>query len=251
MSTTGSNFSEEQIKEIAPLLNIVSFSIDGDENEHDAFRRTKGSYIKTLWAIDKFQKYKAANIAIQHTVHRANFNNINKIMELANSLKVQHVRLIPMLPLGRAEISFPSDIFLDNSDMLMLLQKVIYYNGYYTNMDTTSIVELRSFLLNHPQKVLGIDGIKSFEVDAYGGLFPHGAMPDMYNVGSLYEESFEDLINKFLNSGMLNTYLNLCNDIYDKFVINGKDMALCWEKEKQLEAEKRNKEKQSNLEMLS
>lgn len=238
ISTTGSNFTEDQIYKIAPLTNIVSFSIDGTEKYHNSFRQNPNIYKKTLWAIEKFQKYGAKNIAIQTTVSKENFNQIEDIGVLAKNIGAQHIRLVPLLPIGRAKKCISEDIFLNEDDYVKLLEKVIKFNGYYTDKSTTSILDRKSFLLNNPEKVLGLSGMNSFEIDSFGQLYPHGVFSEDYIIGNIHNEKLYNLLNKFFKGNIYKKYIDLCNNTYQNYVINGKSDTICWVKEKILNSER-------------
>jgi MoaA/NifB/PqqE/SkfB family radical SAM enzyme len=207
ISTTGSNFTENQISEIAPLINIASFSIDGDEEYHNSFRQNDNIYNKTLWAIKKFKEYGVTNTSIQTTVSKENFNYLDEIGMLAKQLNVEHIRLVPLLPIGRATKCLPENIFFDNIDYAKLLEKIIKFNGYYVDKSTSSILDRRSFLLEHPEKVLGLSGLNSFEVDAFGQLYPHGICSDDYIIGNVNNEKLYNLLNKFFEGDVYRKYI--------------------------------------------
>ncbi len=84
-------------------LDLITVSIDGLEKNHD-FMRGTGNFLKAIESVKLLKKYIiTAKVAIRVTVNTKNINECKKLIQLAESLKVDNIRLTPMLPMGRAK----------------------------------------------------------------------------------------------------------------------------------------------------
>lgn len=90
-------------------IGSITVSIDGLENSHDELRQVKGSWKKSVNAVQLLQD---SGIPVQVTsvIHRGNYSELEEIYELMCRLKVNSWRVINIEPIGRA---------LENRDMLL------------------------------------------------------------------------------------------------------------------------------------
>ncbi len=231
INLTGMAFNEDNIKKIAPLINIACFSIDGPSEFHDNFRGVN-IYMKTLKNINLFKKYGTKNIAIQMSILKENMKYIDEIAQLANFYGVDHLRLVPVLPIGRAQSYIDNNQLLNQSDYDELLKKVIFLNGKFIRIDTSSLLDRRSFLLKNPQKVYGIESITNIEVNQEGNVFFNGFVNNTFCIGNIKENSLKKILNDFLKGEKYSYYNKISKDIYCKEVINGNKETICVYKSK-------------------
>ncbi len=93
-------------KEKAEKLNNlevkkIKVSLDGMEKNHDKVRGA-GMFKKTIKKIKLLRKHFTKEIQVGFTVNSENIKDCKKIIKLAANLKVNSLRLAPILPFGRA-----------------------------------------------------------------------------------------------------------------------------------------------------
>ncbi len=101
LATNGTLVNEENAKKIvASGVQRVSISLDGHNAEvHDSFRGIPGSFDA---AVNGYRNLKALGMPVQFnsTVARHNINNVDKVLDLAVSLKADALHLFMLVPVG-------------------------------------------------------------------------------------------------------------------------------------------------------
>ena len=212
ISTTGMGFSEDNIKNIAPYINIASFSLDGTKDYHDWFRGVR-IYEKTISCIKLFQKYGAKNVAIQMSVSNENYDMIEPLVKYAHDNKVSHVRIIPILPIGKAETM--QEISLLNKQMYEKLHlKIMILNAKYSDMDKTSILDRKKFLLSNTERIYGRDTVDNMEVSADGSVHFCNMLDEKYSIGNIYTESILNIVQGTYDTEAYCQYNKMSHKIY-------------------------------------
>ena len=96
--TNGTLINRDNVKKISNLFNLIKISIDGSNSELHDFHRGKGSFNKSLDAIDLLLKNKAP-LQISMTVTKENISNIGDMVNKFGSL----VSFAPLFKAGRAK----------------------------------------------------------------------------------------------------------------------------------------------------
>ena len=119
--TNGTLITEEIARALDKLeLTSITVSIDGLKKNHD-FIRGKGTFEKAIRGIKILKEYvKTAKLSMRMIVNRKNISDCSEVIQLAERLKLDSVRLTPVLPLGRAEKN--QYLILDQSQYLQLLK---------------------------------------------------------------------------------------------------------------------------------
>lgn len=87
--TNGSMISEERAKELAETgIDEISLSIDGLERMHDKIRGVKGSFKRTVKAINNLKKHNV-DVVINTTIGLWNLDELDDVVELAEKLNVK------------------------------------------------------------------------------------------------------------------------------------------------------------------
>ncbi len=81
--------------------NYVGISIDGSESSHDDFRQRRGSYAKSIKAIETCIEA-GLRVSIRFTVTEANADDLDGVLDLAGELGVDRFCLYHLVPTGRA-----------------------------------------------------------------------------------------------------------------------------------------------------
>lgn len=119
MTTNGTLINEDDVlKLVHSGMKTVSISVDGLEEYHDQFRRSKGSFQKAINALKllgscwDFETVQATTV-----VTKDNIDQLPELYELFKSIKLRDWRITNMDPSGRAK---NSKKLLDADDFLTL-----------------------------------------------------------------------------------------------------------------------------------
>ncbi|MGN1299237.1 MAG: radical SAM protein [Candidatus Scatovivens sp.] len=105
LTTNGSLITKEKAKELKRAgLNMAKISIDGISEFHNEFRNYKGAYEKAILAIKNF-KENEIEVRVQSTLTKYNQKDLIKLMEILSDLQISHHTIVPVCPIGRADVS--------------------------------------------------------------------------------------------------------------------------------------------------
>lgn len=119
--TNGRNVSEEMIKEMADIFNVVQVSIDGSSPKTHDFLRGKGSFEKVVETA-KLLHYYGAETHSSFVCTRYNIDDFENTIYLAKNLGIKRIRTMPFLPTGRA--SLDSELVPTNDQYANLLRAI-------------------------------------------------------------------------------------------------------------------------------
>jgi radical SAM protein with 4Fe4S-binding SPASM domain len=104
MGTNGTLIDDETAKKLAYSgVKSVAVSIDSSNSAiHDAFRGVKGAWEKAIQGVKACQRHEIA-VRFNTTVTQQNFNDIENILTLAESLSLLDVQLFFLVPTGRGK----------------------------------------------------------------------------------------------------------------------------------------------------
>ncbi|NIQ05651.1 MAG: radical SAM protein [Candidatus Korarchaeota archaeon] len=131
IATNGTLLTEDMCQELAKLIpnadhGYVEVSLDGATAEtHDTFRGVPGAFERTVQGI-KNALNAGLDVAIAPTVTRENYEEIDNIIEFANTLNVWRVMLFNFIPTGRGKEIAKKD--LTPLQREKLLHKIIKWN---------------------------------------------------------------------------------------------------------------------------
>lgn len=95
----------------------IGLSLDGTEEVHDRFRQTKGSFEKTMKAVDYLLEENLASVMLTTVVHKENISELEDIYKIVKEHNVKGWRLTNIEPIGRA---------IENDDFLLLPDQYKY-----------------------------------------------------------------------------------------------------------------------------
>lgn len=105
ISTNGTVFNKKIINSLKSLkhLRTLQISIDGLSKIHDQIRGEKGTFNKAIkWAKVVKKELKGKKIAFIFTLMKKNKNELEKVLKLAMSLKIDVLGLVPLYPVKRS-----------------------------------------------------------------------------------------------------------------------------------------------------
>lgn len=209
LATNGTLITEQIAEEIKKNnIQRVSVSLDGaDEVTHDSFRKAKGSFNKAIKAIDLLLD---SNISTQInvSVSKHNVDQLESIIKLALSLKIEALHFFFVVPVGCAKFLNQTELF-DVSEYEKALNKIhelsIKYSGklfikvtcapqYYRILKQKSPEQFEK-KNGHMQRISKgcLAGTSVCFVNAIGNVFPCGYLPVM--AGNILNEQFENIWN--------------------------------------------------------
>ena len=209
--TNGWFLDEKRAKHIKNIgVDRVQLSIDSlDAEEHDKFRRAKGSYERAMKAVDASLDA-GLDIFIQTVVtkQRLYSDEFIKFIEYFNNKGIG-VFVTYAKPVGAWEGNF--DVLVDKNDM-----------AYFREL------ELKHHIYTHLTQAYGLNmgciAVKGmFSVTQYGDVLP---CPYIHtSIGNVLEEPLKDIIQRGLNIKYFGEYIDTCiiaedKDFIDKYVVN-------------------------------
>lgn len=104
MTTNGLLIDKEMAKALKDAgMYSVSISVDGLEETHDWFRRSKNGYKKAIQALENLVEVKIPNVMATTVVHRRNICELDELYPIMKDLKIDCWRVINVEPIGRAK----------------------------------------------------------------------------------------------------------------------------------------------------
>ncbi len=103
MTSNGTLITEEIAKQLKQTgMRTISVSLDGLEQTHDDFRRSKGGFRRTVQGIRNLLEQDFRSVQVTTVVTKKNIAELNPLFELMVGLDVNSWRVINIEPIGRA-----------------------------------------------------------------------------------------------------------------------------------------------------
>ncbi|MGQ0522892.1 MAG: heme d1 biosynthesis radical SAM protein NirJ [Betaproteobacteria bacterium] len=111
LSTNGTLIDAQNIGAIAALgLDYVGISLDGIEQTHDAFRRLKGAYQRSLRAL-RLARDAGIRVGVRFTLTQQNARDLPAMLELLGEERIDKLYLSHLNYAGRGNINRASDAY--------------------------------------------------------------------------------------------------------------------------------------------
>jgi MoaA/NifB/PqqE/SkfB family radical SAM enzyme len=204
--TNGWLLDEKRAKHIKDIgVDRIQLSIDSlDDNEHDSFRRAKGSYERAIKSIDAALGA-GLGIFIQTVVtkQRLYSDEFIKFIEYFNKRGIG-VFVTYAKPVGAWEGNF--DVLIDKNDM-KYMEELEKKHKVFTHLTP-------AYGLN-----MGCISVKGmFSVTQYGDVLP---CPYIHtSIGNVFEEPLKDIIRRGLNIKYFGEHVDTCLIAEDRDFIN-------------------------------
>jgi radical SAM protein with 4Fe4S-binding SPASM domain len=118
LETNGVLITDTIAAELAKLGAVVSISLDGASAEaHDTFRRSKGSFERTLHSVEKLISAGCTVEAVS-CIHRGNVHQIHQIVSLCDGLGISYLKFNFPSRYGRAIKLADSGMLLSTAEIL-------------------------------------------------------------------------------------------------------------------------------------
>lgn len=116
MTSNGTLIDEECAHKLKKAgMRTISISVDGLEDTHNWFRRSPGSYAKTIKGIQNLVREGFMHVQITTVVHKQNIRELEAMYKEFSKLNVRSWRVINIEPIGRARGQ--EDILLSNQEI--------------------------------------------------------------------------------------------------------------------------------------
>jgi len=212
LSTNGLYINPGNVRKIIDTFGYIGISIDGDEKTHDEFRVLKGSYKKSLSAIDLIHNT-GGKVGIRFTITKKTLNSLKHIFNLAEEKQIDKIYISHLVYSGRGLDNLKMD--LDKNERVeavkFILDKAFFYfeNGIEIdivtgNMEMDSILLIEEFNKRYPKKVDNlINRLKKWggnsagrnlvNIDSFGNVKPDPFFP--FSIGNILKEDFYNIWN--------------------------------------------------------
>jgi MoaA/NifB/PqqE/SkfB family radical SAM enzyme len=230
--TNGSYKSEEWWFELSQVLNIydiITFSIDGWDNDSNNLYRINSDYDSIIKGINIIANNSSVHIAWSTILFKFNQDKIKQIEEVAKTNNVHYFQIsFSNLFKDKDDPLKPNKEFISNTSYYQKTVKQINNNKYRTERIKRLSDEYKKFILEDELKPCK-QGEKGLYINSQGILFPCSwiAHPFKKRNNLLWEDSFfikhkEDLnLNKFSIDKIIksktwktieNTYFFICKE---------------------------------------
>ncbi|MFC1738633.1 radical SAM protein [Planctomycetota bacterium] len=103
ISTNGTLIESDTAKRLADLaVSYVGISLDGSQQFHDEFRKTKGAFNDTMKGIENCHKANL-RIGLRFTITKANLSQIPDLFDIASSMGVRRICFYHLISSGKAK----------------------------------------------------------------------------------------------------------------------------------------------------
>ena len=122
--TNATKIRDDHMEIMARAGHTLSISLDGINSEqHDNFRRTPGSFNKTMKTMYRLNEYEIP-FTVNTVIHSENFNDVEKVYDIGKKVGARVVVLCPMAAVGRGSSKASQKYFPTNGAIQMALEKM-------------------------------------------------------------------------------------------------------------------------------
>lgn len=175
-------------------LDTLWVSFEGLEINHD-YLRGKGTFNKTIDALELLQKYYKGKTAIRVSLNKNNIDECFELIKVAEKFSIDIIRFTPIIAFGRAKnedltisqeqyISFLKNIKNIQSTVKIIHPGIVYKDRFWTNSD--------NFGCHCGKEAVWIDELGNYSPCIFLG-------PE-FNSGNIKNDSFINLWKKSLYS---------------------------------------------------
>jgi MoaA/NifB/PqqE/SkfB family radical SAM enzyme len=146
--SNGTLINDDLASFISKNVNLINISLDGPEEHHDLYRCVKGSYKKTLQALEYLKVHKA-HVALQCMVTPYNFDQIGWLHSISDICDPIIIKLGHVSKMGRG--TNKTGLMIDDYDKLKETAQILMesYNHFHTRI-VTNIISLDELKIFYP-----------------------------------------------------------------------------------------------------
>ena len=207
--TNGWFIDQEIAKKFSKYFKNIQVSIDGaTAKTHDKIRGKKGSFDRAVNAVKSLIE-NGVNVSICFTINSINANELDKVIELADSLGAFIFRTDRVRFLGRAAINqnkynfYPSDEQIKTMNKTIIENKKKYENKMIIEYFSDSVRAYTDLITNIPNY--------NIYISPSGRCAPDSMIP--FSGGSLKEKSLLEIWDELKNCNSNPKYAKLVNQI--------------------------------------
>jgi len=213
LSSNGLYITNLNAKKILETFDYVGISIDGDEKTHDYFRGLKGSFKKSMQAIDLLNSFNSKKVGIRFTLTKDTLKDLEFIFELAQKHNIPKVYISHLVYSGRGLDNLKMDLTKEQrvKAVKYIIQKAFeFYDNNINieivtgNMEMDAILFLEEFSKRYPnlkeelkKRLISWGGNsaarKLLNIDSKGNVKPDPFFP--YTIGNILEQDFSKIWN--------------------------------------------------------
>lgn len=130
MVTNGSLITDDVIVKMKQSgMKTITVSVDGLRETHDSLRHLPGSFERIMAALPKLKQAAFLDhLQITFTANRRNVYEFEELYRVVAPLGLDSIRVSFMDPIGRA---------LDNTDLLLTREEILYFTGLVNRLNKT------------------------------------------------------------------------------------------------------------------
>jgi len=194
ISTNASFITEDISKQLSLLnMNFIHVSLDGYDIKSHEFVRGKKTFNKTISGLTNLLKYNK-NIRIGSVIHSGNDSDLDKIVNLANELRVKEVIFSLMSPIGRMDKNSISLSKKTPNELIEIISKIKSENTK-VNHNLKSDLKPISFKINNNACP---GGERFLFIDSIGIVSPCTWISEYFpefHLLSLHHNSLKEILN--------------------------------------------------------
>ena len=210
LSTNGLYINPSNVKKIIDTFGYIGISIDGDEETHDFFRGLKGSFKKSMAAIDLIHQ-NGGKVGIRFTITKTTQNSLPFIFKIAEDKKIDKVYISHLVYSGRGLDNLKMDLSKEERIKAVdyIINKAFEYYDKKTdidivtgNMEMDAIRLLDRFSQKYPefseklkQKLISWGGNSAgrnlLNINSEGDVKPDPFFPEI--IGNVFEKPFDKI----------------------------------------------------------
>ena len=211
LATNGLLVKPLQNKLKQALPDSIFTSIDGLKKTHEKTRGVKGSYSKTMEAIQIFSSMGIKNIMVNTVVTEENINFLENIGTEIFNAGATLWRLSPIMPVGRAKQQNKLSLSSKNIEKLIdFLCNTHFRPKIDLNQECSGLGPMDGKIRQQP--FFCGAGYKICAIMATGDVVPcHVVYNSKASVGNIYEEEFDVLWKRCLQKIKQTPFFSACN----------------------------------------
>jgi MoaA/NifB/PqqE/SkfB family radical SAM enzyme len=231
ITTNGMLATARRWAPVATLLDVCAVSIDGTADEHDAIRRRRGAFARTLANL-AVVRASGVPFGFIHTLTQHNVDSLEFVVRLASEQGARNVLVHPLTLHGRAATTL-ADARPDEIELTAALFEatrlgaelgVVVQVAAVTGEQLVADREL--FVCARPVREL-VSISPTLIVDADGSVMPmtHELAP-AFRLGSLLQRPLRTLARDWLAAGQGDRLADACAQTWDELTRGGTDPVL-------------------------
>ena len=236
LTTNGMRLNGRTWAPIAPLVDRLAISIDGVEATHDAMRRQRGAFARTVRNLETL-RHSRASFGFIFTLTQHNVDELEFVVRLAAEQGAESVQVHPLTLNGRAQFLL-SESRPDGVELSAALAEALRLGaelGVAVHVDALTVDQLAQ----HPEYLIPArpvlrlcDVAPVLVVAADGSVLPLTSdLAPEHSLGSLRAAALSSLAREWLASGQGDRLAAVCEHTWSKLAARPNGLAYYWYEE--------------------